>query len=186
MIERLLTDREIDLARTVFGDAIDYSIVKIFGAIPGVAGAIGIAPNGNIYMIGCYRADYAAENSHSRAHFIHEMTHVWQFQNKILNPVPAAIALNLKHKFNYLASYYYHLDETKDLTDYNMEQQASIIQEYFLNKHEGISYSYHCKNACNDNEKIQLYKKVLAKFLGNPSYAKRDHFPMPFLKGPKR
>lgn len=189
MTPRRLTDGEIELARSIFGDSIDYARVTVtddkyvFFQPKGVA----MTPNGSLYMNGCYYADYAAESSYTRGFFIHEMTHVWQFQNKVLNPVAAAAELNLKHKFNYEAAYDFHLDEKKDLTQYNMEQQASIVEEYFLVRHAGMaSHACHCKNSCSDNERLQLYEKVLAQFLKNPAYARQSEFPKPFIgKHPK-
>lgn len=183
MTKRALTSGEIELARTIFGDSIDYTSVTVsdkkYAFFHPRGGAM--APDGNLHMYGCYSADYAAANARARALFIHEMTHVWQFQNKILNPVNAAIELTLKHQFNYLAAYDFHLEQDKDLTQYGMEQQASIVEEYFLMKHAGIaSPARHCKNICDNAERIRLYEKVLEKFLKNPGYARRKKFPKPF------
>ena len=58
----------------------------------------------------------------------------------------------------------------KDLLDYNMEQQASIVQDYFVLKN---------KHGHDDGEK-QLFEKVLKNFIADPSYAKRAAFPSPF------
>ena len=189
MIKRSLTQDEIELAKTVFGNAIDYSTVTVtdgkfaFFQPKGTA----MAPDGNLYMYGCYKDDYSKEDPLSRSHFIHEMTHVWQFQNKILNPVVAAAELSLKHKFNYFAAYSFHLDATKDLIDYGMEQQASIVQEYFLIVYEKFpGRTLLCENKCEDDEALKLYGKILGKFLKDPTYAKRDSFPKPFKsKSPK-
>ena len=190
MIKRPLTDGEIKLARSVFGDAIDYAAVTISDGkyMPFQPKGTAMAPNGHLYMYGCYSPDYSAEKSLSRSHFIHEMTHVWQYQIKILNPIVEAAALSLKHKFNYFtAAYAYHLDENMDLMDYGMEQQASIVQEYFMTRREGhTSHTRHCKNTCHDDEKCRLYEKVLEKFLKDPSYTRRSQFPKVFKgKGPK-
>ena len=185
MINRPLTDGEITLARTVFRDAIDYAAVTvsdsqyIFFQPEGVA----MTPDGNLFMYGCYHADYSQADSGSRGLFIHEMTHVWQFQNKVLRPVAECVNLAMKHEFNYVAAYNFLLDENKDLTRYGMEQQASIVAEYFLVKHEGLaSYARDCANKCSDDEKIRLYEKVLEKFLKDPSYAKQSDFPKFFTK----
>src|SRR4051812_4376502 len=111
MTKRPLTDGETILARDVFGDSIDYAAVTvtdnkyIFFQPEGCA----MTPNGNLYMYGCYSDDYAGGNSFDRGFFIHEMTHVWQFQNKVLNPVAEVMGLQMKHKFNYAAAYAFHL-----------------------------------------------------------------------------
>jgi len=189
MPRRPLTKGEIALAKTVFGDAIDYDRVTITEGqfIAFQPHGTAMAPEGNLYMYGCYREDYAQGDVYTQGHFIHEMTHVWQYQNKILHPIAAAVALNLKHKFNYLASYDYTLDGAKDLLAYNMEQQASIVQDYFVLTHGGRpGYRGHCRNAETDADKKALYKKTLANFLQNPGYARRDAFPKLSLFGRKK
>lgn len=178
-VSRPLTAGEIRLAQSVFGNSIDYAAVKIHdGAyIAFQPQNSGMTPNGQIYMRDCYEDDYSKQSAGTRAFFLHEMTHVWQYQNKVLNPIAAAARLNLKHKFNYAASYFYFLDKKKDLTQYGMEQQAAIIEGYYLHKNgEG---SRHCKNLEEGwFEKQALYEKVLGKFLKNPAYARKDKFPL--------
>lgn len=185
MKPRPLTPGEIALAETVFGNSIDYARVTItdgqfIGFQPkGTA----MAPEGNLYMYGCYKPDYATGDAYTQGHFIHEMTHVWQYQNKVLKPIVAAVELNFRHAFNYMAAYDYTLDARKDLLDYNMEQQASIVQDYFITKTAGHpAHRGHCKNACTPDDKINLFEKVLDKFLHNPHYARQADFPATFRK----
>ena len=187
MILRPLTKNEIRLAKPLFGDAIDYAAVRIssgksiFLQPPGYAMTV----SNSIYMDNRYREDYSQEDSSLRALFIHEMTHIWQFQNKILNPLVEAMGLGLKHKFNYHAAYDFYLDKNKDLLHYGMEEQAEIIEGYFLARHESrAAQSPRCKNNCSAAEKLALYEKVLEKFLANPAYAKRDEFPRKFKGKP--
>ncbi|MDE1153908.1 MAG: hypothetical protein PW788_15350 [Micavibrio sp.] len=185
---RPLTAGEIALARGVFGNAIDYATVtvtpdKFMGFHPeGTA----MAPDGNLYMHGCYQPDYSALPVYEQSVFIHEMTHVWQFQNKILQPVAEAVKLNLKLKFDYAAAYPYTLDAKKDLLEYNMEQQASIVEDYFTMKAYGFSTGFErCRNILGDNDKIDLYEKVLANFIKDPGYGRNSHFPLFPGKKPK-
>lgn len=183
MTSRPLTEGEVTLARSVFGDSIDYGSVKIsdqkFMGLPFLPEGTAMAPNGSLYMPGCYREDYSAEDTIGQSLFIHEMTHVWQYQNKVLNPIPTAAKLAVRHKFNYSAAYAYTLDEDKDLLDYNMEQQATIVQDYFTMKTDGYYYDWwgRCENDCSDREKLRLFEKVLEKFLAEPGYAKQAAFP---------
>lgn len=177
MVSRPLTSGEVALAKSVFGDSVDYSTVKISdGKFVGFhPEGTAMAPNGNLYMYGCYHADYSQQSVMTQSLFIHEMTHVWQYQNKILAPIAEAVKLNIKHKFNYTAAYNYTLDGKKDLLDYNMEQQASIVQDYFMLKICGMQgHRGHCQNICSDRAKITLLEKTLAKFLQNPSYAANE------------
>jgi hypothetical protein len=166
-VSRPLTKGEIQLARQVFGDSIDYAAVKIHDKpylplLPLQPKNSGMTPNGEIYTRDSYSPDYSRENLYTRAFFIHEMTHVWQYQNKVLHPAAEAVKLNLKHKFNYAAAYDFQLDKSKDLVRYDMEQQAAIVQEYFLLKHRKADATQ--------------YEAVLKKFLDNPSYARRKSF----------
>ena len=86
--------------------------------------------------------------------------------------VAEAVKLSVKFRFNYNAAYDYRLEAGKDLLDYNMEQQASIVQDYFMLKHCGQSgHRGHCKNVGSLDAKMRLFEKTLEKFLKNPSYA---------------
>ncbi len=174
---RQLTSGEIELAKSLFGDSIDYAAVKVHDrpCVRFQPKNSGMTPNGEIYAHGCYSADYAAEPLARRAFFMHEMTHVWQYQNKILQPVVEAARLQLKHKFNYADAYYFSLDPKKDLTDYDMEQQAAIIEDYYLLKWR--RQTGYCTDDAKAREKRKLFKAVLEKFLKDPSYARRKSFP---------
>ena len=66
----------------------------------------------------------------------------------------------------------------KDLTDYNMEQQASIVQDRFTLQHEpGAEFWSNCLNIEYGAQRMALYDQVLAKFDADPSYAKQAQFP---------
>jgi hypothetical protein len=177
MTSRRLTADEIKLAQSVFGDSLNYSSIRVNNWHFPIFQKkdVAMAPTGNLYMYNYYCDDFAkARDPYRRALFIHEMSHVWQYQNKILHPTLANAKLQLKHKFNYAAAYYYMLDAKKDLMKYGVEQQASIIEEYFLLK-QGLN-GRHCQNDCSPAERLKLYEKVLEKFHQNPSYAKRKWF----------
>jgi hypothetical protein len=177
MASRALTDGEIALAKTVFGDALDYKAIKVHDSkfIGFHPEGTAMAPNGNLYMYGCYHADYsklAADGGQSL--FIHEMTHVWQHQNKVLNPMVEAVKLNFRHKFNYGAAYAYALDAKKDLLEYNMEQQASIVEDYFVLRTEGRPSRYaHAANKDGEAKLRALYEAVLKNFLADPAYGRK-------------
>lgn len=179
MTSRPLTDGEIKLAKSVFGDAINYKKVTITdGHWPVVQKKDFAWSMGNtLSMYKYYVPDFSQASHQRRGLFIHEMAHIWQWQNKSLKPVFATMKQRLKQKFNYKA-YPFVLDAKKDLTSYGVEQQAAMIQEYYLNKRAGLpSYTRHCENTCSDTERHDLYEKVLGKFLKNPSYTKRKWHP---------
>ena len=132
-----------------------------------------MTPNGEIYLNGAYKEDFGLERPAVQAFFIHEMTHVWQYQNNVLNPITSAISETISHFFNYAEAYKYTLDETKDLLDYKIEQQASIVEDYFRTKFLNLLPTPgNLQNDYNEVKKNQLYEKVLAKFIADPSYKK--------------
>lgn len=63
--------------------------------------------------------------------FIHELTHVWQHQN--------GMWVRTRGLFSNLVDYNYSLDRKKKLSDYGMEQQASIVADYFILKTYGVA-----------------------------------------------
>ena len=83
---RGLTAGEIELCRPVFGSLIDYSQVKIMNHpyLPWQARHVIMAPCGAIHARPPnYSRDYSAESSAFQGLFIHEMAHIYQYQQKI-------------------------------------------------------------------------------------------------------
>jgi len=131
---RNLTAGEIALAKLIFKNSIDYTKVKVHNGkyIFFQPGNSGMTPNGEIYANGVYSNDYSRQSTLMKGFLLHEMVHVWQYQLNILNPVTSAIAENISHGFDYNRAYVYTLMEGKDLLDYGMEQQAAIVEDYYL------------------------------------------------------
>ena len=129
MRTRSLTSGEIALARSIFGDAIDYEKVKLkLGKWwPFHPRGAAMAPMGHIYFHpegGGWSEDFSAEPLLRQAFFIHEMTHVWQTQamGKFYLPL-------MRHPF---CRYRYRLDPAKPFHRYGLEQQAEIVAHRFL------------------------------------------------------
>jgi type VI secretion system secreted protein VgrG len=124
-----------------------------------------MTPNGEIYAPkNVYKADYGVEDSRWKCLFVHEITHVWQYQNNILDPRGSGIGEFFRNWLNYNNAYYYTLDDAKDLTDYHMEQQAVIVEEYYRVIKRGESFSSHCKNSESVPKKKELLKRVTGNF----------------------
>lgn len=127
---RLMTPGEINIAKTIFGNAIIYPRVWIHydSYFPfGLQGKnVAMAPNGEIYMRDYYYAhDFSSISNIDKQHaFIHELTHVWQYQK--------GMWVRTRGLFSWAADYHYDFKENKSLQDYTMEQQAQIIADYFL------------------------------------------------------
>lgn len=127
---RLMTPGEIAMARRVFGDSIVYSRVWVhcdsyfpFGL---QSTGIAMAPNGELWFRKeGYKTDFSSSDVLDQAKhvFIHELGHVWQHQH--------GQWVRTRGLFSWAADYFYKLDKIK-LTDYPLEQQASIIADYWL------------------------------------------------------
>ena len=129
MERRSLTPGEIILAHSIFGDAIDYSKVRL------VKGKwwlfqprnAAMAPSGSIYFhphAGGWSEDFSKEPLPRQGFFIHEMTHVWQAQRG----GPLYLPL-MRHPF---CRYSYALKPGKPFRRYGLEQQAEIVRHRFL------------------------------------------------------
>lgn len=175
---RALTAREITLARVVFKDSIDYLNVRIInGGLLGMPNSSNNAmtPFGNIHLPSeDYKSiqDFGAENTEAtlKMWFIHEMTHVWQYQHGFNN---ASAGINTAINGGYTSkslAYEYSLDDkNKKFNEYNMEQQAEIVSHYF-----DATYAYqitHNSPKIHNThiEKLPDLKRVLAEFLSNPN-----------------
>lgn len=133
---RQMTPGEIEMARSIFSDSINYNHVKIFNRkYMLVAGeGHGLSPNGNIYVDGTekWSEDYAKDLGGAPM-LIHELAHVWQVQNGRELRTEAFSAF-FKHDFDYSAAYDYDLSTHQYYRDYNLEQQADIVQSYYLGR----------------------------------------------------
>ena len=124
---RQLTDGEIVLARSVFGDTINLDNVHLKTAW-WVLKHYAVSPNGNIYF---HPADWVTDFSQcslgKQSWLIHELTHVWQLQHG-LKVVRGAI---INRRYDYV------LEAGKSFFNYGIEQQARMVQDYFVRRHHG-------------------------------------------------
>ena len=139
---RSLTDGEIRISKTVFGDLIDYSQVKVMNHpyLPWQPVGILMAPNGYIHLKDAdYCADFSCMSLGYQAVFIHEMAHIYQHQrheNVLLKGAILQSAMYLSFgKYN---PYRYTLIKDKPYFSYNLEQQGDIAKDIYLNRIENI------------------------------------------------
>jgi hypothetical protein len=156
---RGLTDGERSLLRPLFGDAVDYDAIRI---VRGRAFALQgdrtyVTLGHRIYAPGpLYRVDFAAAGAQRQAILVHEVAHVWQSASGI--PVVASAVLAfVAAGGHYERAYRYALIAGRDLLDYGIEQQASILADYFL----------------ASGRTAERYRGVLRRFLADPKYAAR-------------
>ena len=126
---RPLTTGEIDLARSIFGEAIDYLKVRMVrgkwwlfhprNAAMAPTGNIHFHPHGKLWA-----DDFAAESLWRQGLFIHEMTHVWQTQTRGRYYLPL-----MRHPF---CRYKYRCVPDWRFERYGLEQQAEIVRHVFL------------------------------------------------------
>jgi hypothetical protein len=126
---RSLTIGEIALATSIFGEAIDYSKVRLIQGKwwPLHPAGAAMAPMGNIWFhpkAGGWSEDFSREPTRVQAYFIHEMTHVWQAQKGGRFYLPL-----MRHPF---CRYRYRLRAGKPFRNYGIEQQAEIVSHRFL------------------------------------------------------
>jgi hypothetical protein len=133
---RPLTSGEIELARSVFGDAIDYKRVKLVRRKWWLFQPKGIvmAPTGNIHFhpdSPHWSEDFSRERLTLQGLFIHEMTHVWQSQQRGRFYLPL-----MRHPF---CRYSYSLVDGWPFERYGLEQQAEIVRHKFLSDRGAVT-----------------------------------------------
>jgi hypothetical protein len=126
---RSLTPGEIELARSIFGDAIDYDRVKLVRRKwwPFQPRGIVMAPTGNIHFhpdSHLWSEDFSKERLSLQGLFIHEMTHVWQAQTR-----GRFYLVLMRHPF---CRYTYQLEEGRSFDRYGLEQQAELVRHRFM------------------------------------------------------
>ncbi|MDK4679996.1 hypothetical protein [Kingella negevensis] len=157
---RYLTANECNLLRPIFKQSLDYAAMRVAAKcfMPFQAAQTAITPNGIIYLPqNLYAPDFAQSSWTLRQLFIHECAHVWQ--HRLGYPVlRCGICLALQGGYYKNRAYRYRhlLRDRQDIAQFNMEQQAEIIAEYFTVKFQhGIE--------------DPALKPVLQRFLHNPA-----------------
>ncbi|MGH6616546.1 vgr related protein [Sphingomonas sp.] len=129
-IVRLLTPGEEREARWMFGNALNTGITRIhcgkyaFWQPDDTA----MAPDGEVYFpTPIYHADFSISAARMWL-LIHELTHVWQVQS--------GIWLKFRRLLLEGGVYQYgRLSPAKDLGKYTVEQQASIVADWYRLRH---------------------------------------------------
>jgi len=124
-----MTPGEVELARSIFRSAIDYSKVRLVEGKwwPFQPRRSAMAPMGSIYFHpdgGGWSEDFSKEPLARQGFFIHELTHVWQAQKGGRFYLPL-----MRHPF---CRYRYELEQGRAFSRYGLEQQAEIVRHRFL------------------------------------------------------
>ena len=122
---RALTAGEIKIAKSVFGDGIDWACVRVLQTPALPFGAM--VPFGKTIVFGRWRAarDFSLAPLAEQGWFVHELAHVWQASR---NTVLAFAKLAAMGRRAYMLK---PRSGTK-LSDFNIEAQAEIARHVFL------------------------------------------------------
>ena len=129
MTTRPLTPGERALAVTMFGAAIDYDAVTVRRRrwFPFQPRNTVMAPCGHVHFhpkSDLWRDDFAEAHVGLQGLFLHELTHVWQAQQRGRYYLPL-----MRHPF---CRYHYTIRPGWPLERYGLEQQAEIVRHAFL------------------------------------------------------
>lgn len=143
---RPLTAGEHKLAFPIFGATIDYSKVRVVDGLPASQekrySVLAVTVGNIIYLraddglLVEYKGDISALNVRLQGHFIHELTHVYQYQRLGTARMNVNNALELYFPENKDCNRYcFVLDLSRSFYSYGIEQQAMLVQGYFLAQH---------------------------------------------------
>lgn len=154
---RPLSAGEIALARSVFGDAIDYQRVRI--AISPTRRAA-LTLGSRIFFPKTAPCDFADASLNARAWFIHEMTHVLQFQDGRARTLWNWLKTAAGGGYVGQRGYRYRLP-LGDWRAYNLEQQATMVEHAYVLREGGVC-------AAPDGADLDHYAKCVP-FFPSPS-----------------
>lgn len=124
---RPLTQGEISIAKSVFGDTLKLDDIRLKTAW-WVLKNYAVSPNGNIYFhANDWIEDFSEQPLHLQAWLVHELTHVWQIQQ--------GTQVFLRALFN--RRYSYVLKAGKPFFSYGVEQQARMVEDYYKQREMG-------------------------------------------------
>jgi len=148
-MKRRLNNNEIKILKSLYFNEIDYDKViltnqHIFSKILKKYRGI-VFDNTIVFTKKSYKDDFSL-NTGSMALLVHEMCHVWQYQNLNYRWFKAGI----EHiKFG-RSTYSYNIADHKKMIDFRFEQQGNIMADYFrkslytspdISAYESVIYS---------------------------------------------
>jgi len=132
---RPLTDGEMALLLPIFNDKVDYGKIDIRSGVGLDIRTWGPIATNNAVTLGNtirfpssgYQEDFSQANTSSQAWLVHEVGHIYQYQNYPEYSWIKAAAEGLRSD-----TYKYSLIEGKTFGSYRYEQQAEILADYFI------------------------------------------------------
>lgn len=125
---RPLTSQEIAKAKTVFGSAIDYSLVRV-----DEAAFIGPSWTNRAYVSFNTINAWGGLDDHT---LIHELTHVWQYSRMGAIYMPMALHAQSSGGYHYggVAELRKRQAAGQGITSFNLEQQGDILADYYIGR----------------------------------------------------
>ncbi len=148
---RPLHQSEIELAKTIYGDQINYKRVRIDELAV-------VGPKQGRF---CYVSFYLINSwgQMRKSTLIHELMHVWQYERYGAMYMVQALRAQktvLAYDYGGLEKLKAYLAAGKKLKDFNPEQQADIITDYFLIKNGNApQWSY------AGQKELSIYEKFI-------------------------
>jgi hypothetical protein len=127
---RIITDGERSLLRSVFEETLPYGGLEVSANLANLGGEDNSITPGGIPMFSTriWCADFSAPGA-DKSTFVHEFMHVWQYYHGITKV--SALWLAVRYRGDYERAYPYDLSDSDDITDFNIEQQAAIIEDFW-------------------------------------------------------
>lgn len=131
---RKLNNNELQVLKSLYFDTIDYDKVRLsnqhlFSKLLKKYSGI-VFDNTIIFTKKSYRDDFSLD-IRSMALLVHEMCHVWQYQNLNYRWYKAGF----EHLKFGKETYRYNISDHPKLTDFRFEQQGEIMADYFRFRH---------------------------------------------------
>ncbi len=136
--KRPLNDRERTAAKLVFGASLDLDRVRVAESPIFGAGGYARTPFETVYF-----PPDAQKSATYLPWLIHELTHVWQTQHGVSVLTKTLTALRGASAYVYGGEEQLRRDAAsgKKFTDYNTEQQATILANYYVALTTGLDVS---------------------------------------------
>jgi type VI secretion system secreted protein VgrG len=162
---RKLTVGEIAMLQRIFRNAIRYDKVKVHNGKKYIffqGSQTVMTPNGEIYYPATrFKEDFHTQRASEQHLFIHEITHVWQYQMGF-----QVKAQSIGSAFRY--GYNYTIKPGMKLSDFPMEGQANIIADYAMYVLYGRPDHYSGSQYKKPPQSLADLQTVLADFIKNP------------------
>jgi len=179
---RHLTAGEETMLREVYKDSVPYNEMRIHqsalaDAWLNVTGQTAVA-RGNVIFVERTpdKDDYSkTSDTYMQYAITHETGHVWQDRNGVMPGIVATFVHKISHMTggDKHADYRYSVLEGKDLLEYNIEQQASIITEAHFSAKGLMPPIFNTDGKATEAQLKAGYEATLRKFRENPSYPRR-------------